>query len=217
MSRSCHSGTPSSTGTYCARTMRASPQIRSLMIGFFLCGIAEEPFWPRPNGSDSSRTSVRCPCRTSSAIASQIVASPASAATHEPMPSRSTTWVATDAGCSPSAAATRPSTRRLDVGVGADGAADLADRDVGPGRPQPVAAAGRAEREVGDAVAEHRRLGVDAVGAPDPQRRPVREPEVAQRGDQPVGLLQHQVGRVDAAAARARCRAGRSEVMPKCT
>lgn len=41
------------------------------MIGFFLCGIAEEPSCPMPNGSASSRTSVRCPCRTSSAIASQ--------------------------------------------------------------------------------------------------------------------------------------------------
>ena len=33
--------------------------MRSLMIGFFLCGMADEPFWPLPNGSDSSRTSVR--------------------------------------------------------------------------------------------------------------------------------------------------------------
>ena len=49
------------------------------MIGFFLCGIAEEPFWPCPNGSHSSRTSVRWPCRTSSAIASQTVAMIASA------------------------------------------------------------------------------------------------------------------------------------------
>ena len=29
-----------------ARTTRASPQICSHVIGFLLCGIAEEPFWP---------------------------------------------------------------------------------------------------------------------------------------------------------------------------
>ena len=46
MSRSCHSGMPSITGTTWARTTRASPQIRSERIGFRLCGIADEPFWP---------------------------------------------------------------------------------------------------------------------------------------------------------------------------
>ena len=39
----------------CARTTRASPQIRSATTGFRLCGIADEPFWPRPNGSCTSR------------------------------------------------------------------------------------------------------------------------------------------------------------------
>ena len=74
MSRSCHSGMPSITGTIAARTTRASPAIRSERMGFFLCGIALEPFWPEPNGSCSSRTSVRWPCRTSSATVSQTVA-----------------------------------------------------------------------------------------------------------------------------------------------
>src|ERR1039457_7061902 len=47
----------------------ASPQTRSERTGFFLWGIADEPFWPVPNGSASSATSVRWPCLTSSAIA----------------------------------------------------------------------------------------------------------------------------------------------------
>ena len=51
----------------CARTTRASPQIRSATIGLRLCGIADEPFWPRPNGSSTSRTSVRARWRISSA------------------------------------------------------------------------------------------------------------------------------------------------------
>ena len=44
ISRSCHSGMPSVTGVTYDRTTRASPQIRSERIGFFLCGIADEPF-----------------------------------------------------------------------------------------------------------------------------------------------------------------------------
>ena len=110
MSRSCHSGMPSMTGTTWARTIRAMPAIRSLAIGFFLCGIALEPFWPLPNGSDNSRTSVRWPCRTSRANASQTVAMIASADTHSLMPSRMTTWVAAGAEVSPSRVATAAST-----------------------------------------------------------------------------------------------------------
>ena len=59
MSRSCQRATFSSAVTACPRTTRASPQIRSATIGFRLCGIADEPFWPRPKGSCTSRTSVR--------------------------------------------------------------------------------------------------------------------------------------------------------------
>jgi hypothetical protein len=110
MSRSCHSGMPSSTGTTCARTTRAMPAIRSLAMGFFLCGIALEPFWPLPNGSDSSRTSVRWPCRTSSANASQTVAMMARAPTHSLIPSRITTWVAGGAAVRPSRSASTCST-----------------------------------------------------------------------------------------------------------
>ena len=110
MSRSCHSGMPSMTGTSWARTMRAMPAMRSEMIGFFLCGMADEPFCPLPNGSCSSRTSVRWPCRTSSAIASQTVAMIDSADTHSVMPSRNTTCDAASAAFMPSASATRRST-----------------------------------------------------------------------------------------------------------
>ena len=46
MSRSCHSGMPSMTGTSWARAILASPQIRSERTGLRLCGIAEEPFCP---------------------------------------------------------------------------------------------------------------------------------------------------------------------------
>src|SRR5881296_2684193 len=59
MSRSCQRGTFSRPTSAFARTTRARPQIRSATFGFRLCGIAEEPFIPLPNGSSTSRTSVR--------------------------------------------------------------------------------------------------------------------------------------------------------------
>ena len=66
MSRSCQSATFSRPTSAAARTTRARPQIRSATIGLRLCGIADEPFWPRPNGSSTSRTSVRARWRISS-------------------------------------------------------------------------------------------------------------------------------------------------------
>ncbi len=51
-----------------SRARRApSPQIRSATIGFRLCGIADDPFCPLPNGSSTSRTSVRARWRISTA------------------------------------------------------------------------------------------------------------------------------------------------------
>ncbi len=79
MSRSCHRAMFSSAATALPRTTRAKPQIRSQVIGLRLCGIAEEPFWPRPNGSSASRTSVRCRWRISRPICSTDPASVASA------------------------------------------------------------------------------------------------------------------------------------------
>ena len=197
MSRSCQSGMPSMTGTIAARTTRASPAIRSDRIGFFLCGIALEPFWPDPNASDSSRTSVRWPCRTSSAIASQTVAMIASADTH------SLIAVAQHhLGGRVGRRAARAPRRRTTSTDGSISeyvptAPEMATTPTAlAGRPQPVAGPGRGEREVGDPVAPHVGLGVHAVGAAHLDRVPVRQPVVAQRGDQPVGLGQQDVGGV---------------------
>ena len=62
-----------------ARTMRASPEIRSQRTGFFLWGIDEEPFCPLVNGSSTSRTSVRWRWRISRANFSRDVATRARA------------------------------------------------------------------------------------------------------------------------------------------
>src|SRR2546427_634945 len=74
MSRSCHRATFSSAAVAWPRSRRASPQIRSASSGLRLWGIALEPFWPSPNGSWASSTSVPCSPRTSSAIFSSEAA-----------------------------------------------------------------------------------------------------------------------------------------------
>ncbi len=197
MSRSCQSGMPSMTGTTCARTTRAMPAMRSLAIGFFLWGIAEEPFWPLPNGSHSSRTSVRWPCRTSSANASQTVAMTASAT--DPLADA----VADDdlrrrrRRGEAELRRDRLLHGRIDVAVRPDRATDLGDGDGVAGPQQPVAAARHREREVGHPVPEGRRLGVDAVRAADLDGVLVLQPEVAHRGHERVALGEQDVGRLD--------------------
>ena len=198
MSRSCQSGMPSITGTNCARTIRASPQIRSRHDRVLLvrhrarspsgpcrtarparaprcAGRAGPPArWPRRPwpGRPAPRPTRRC----------RRAARPASPRRPARGRARGATWRLD---------------RRVDVGVGADRAGDLRT----PRRPRGRARsrsrrAGHAEGEVGDPVAPDVRLGVDAVGAPDPQRRPVLQRVVAQRGDQRVRLGQQQVGRL---------------------
>ena len=56
---------------------RASPLICSDVMGFRLCGIAEEPFCFSEKNSSASRTSVRCRWRISTAILSSVEASTA--------------------------------------------------------------------------------------------------------------------------------------------
>ena len=65
MSRSCHRATSSSPAWALPRSTRARPATCSDLIGLRLWGIALEPFWPAPNGSWTSRTSVRARWRIS--------------------------------------------------------------------------------------------------------------------------------------------------------
>ena len=101
MSRSCQSATFSSPTSAAARTTRARPQMRSATTGLRLCGIADEPFWPLPNGSSTSRTSVRARWRISSANLSSDEATSASAASSSAWRSRWRICVETGAGSRP--------------------------------------------------------------------------------------------------------------------
>ena len=171
MSRSCQSATFSSPTSAFARTTRASPQIRSAVIGFRLCGIADEPFWPRPNGSSTSRTSVRARCRISVAKRSSDEATSASADSTSAWRSRCRICVELGAGSSPSALAGDPLDLGVDRRVLADGAGQLPDakrRRSRASTPLPVAI--ERERPAGELEPERRRLGVNPVRAAHAER-----------------------------------------------
>ncbi len=102
MSRSCQSATFSRPTIAWARTIRASPQMRSATTGLRLCGIADEPFCLRPNGSPTSPTSVRARWRISSANVSSDAAASASAQSSSAWRSRWMTCVEVGAGSRPS-------------------------------------------------------------------------------------------------------------------
>ena len=81
MSRSCHSATSSSAGCTLPRITRDKPEICSQVIGFRLCGMADDPFCFSLKNSSASRTSVLCKWRISVAILSRVQATTASTAT----------------------------------------------------------------------------------------------------------------------------------------
>ena len=139
MSRSCHSGMPSITGTIWRARSRARPQIRSHRIGFFLCGIAHEPFWPGaerlgqlahlgalavPDLERDRLADRRQHRQRGHPLADAVADHDLGGDVGRPQPERGGD-VLLD--------------RRVDVGVGADRAGDLGDADRLAGPPQPVA------------------------------------------------------------------------------
>ena len=72
ISRSCHSAMFSRLTIRLDLNILARPQILSQSIGFLLCGIAEEPFWPFAKGSSISFMSVFWSPLTSRAIFSRV-------------------------------------------------------------------------------------------------------------------------------------------------
>ena len=109
MSRSCHSATFSSAAWALPRSTRARPATCSDLIGLRLWGIELEPFWPAPNGSRTSPTSVRARWRSSVAKRSSPAPASAIACSSSAWRSRATTWVETGSRSSPSRASTRAS------------------------------------------------------------------------------------------------------------
>ena len=79
-------------------------------MGFFLWGMADEPFCPLPKASAASPTSLRCRWRISTASRSIAPAMTPSTAKYIAWRSRGMTWVETGSGASPICAATCAST-----------------------------------------------------------------------------------------------------------
>ena len=152
------------------RSTRARPLICSLVMGFFLCGIAEEPFCFSLKYSWASRTSVRCRCRTSTAILSSVLPIIASVAIYAACRSRWMTCVATGAGFKPKPRADALFVLRLQMAEGSHRARKLAHAHVFGGGIK----AGQVALHLGVPVQqlepEGRRLGVDAVRAADGRR-----------------------------------------------
>ena len=181
MSRSCQSAMFSNAAIALARSSRASPTICSHPIGLRLCGIADEPFCPLPNGSSTSPISVFCSPRISSANFSSDARGDgerrhqlgvAVALDHLRRHRR---------GLEAEPLADARLDRRIEVRERPDGAGNLADRDDVAGAQHAIEVAlqlGVPERQL---QAEGHRLGVHAVRAPDHRRPPMLVGALAHR------------------------------------
>ena len=170
MSRSCQSATFSSPTSALARTTRASPQIRSATTGFFLCGIADEPFCPWPKrlldlgdlGPGEVPDLERELLERSRADGQRGQQLSVPVALDDLRRGRRRLEPELLAG------------QALHLGVGrrvrADGARELADADPLERAAEPLSGAVELEGPDGELEAEGRRLGVHAVRAADHQR-----------------------------------------------
>ena len=135
-----------------------------------LWGIAEEPFWPAPNGSSTSRTSVRARCRISSAKRSSDDASTASAERSSAWRSRWRICVELGAGSSPSASHAIRSTSGVVVAYVPTAPESLPTRIPASACSSRSAVALELECPAQELEPEGRRLGVHAVGTADGDR-----------------------------------------------
>ena len=129
--------------------------------------MAELPFWPRAKYSSASRTSVRCRCRTSSAIFSHSAVARASAEMNDGVAVALDHLGGHRRGLQAEPLADALLDFRADVGEGAHRAGDLADPQVLGGGAQARQVAPGLLIPDGQLEPEGDGLGVDAVGAAD--------------------------------------------------
>ena len=185
------------------RTSRARPVRFSESTGFRLCGIADEPFWPGEKNSSASRTSLRCRWRISVASRSTDEATTPSVAKIHGVAVARDHLRRDRLGAEAQRAGDVFLDARIDVGEGADRARDRGGRDFLAGGMEPPAGAGEFGVGVGELQAEGRRLGVDAVAAPDGRGQLVLLGAAAKRGQQRVDVGQQDVGGADELHAEA--------------
>ena len=201
MSRSCHSATFSSEARAFVRTRRARPATCSQPTGFLLWGMAEEPFWPEPKGSSTSRTSVFWRARISVANFSRLAAIEGEGGHHLGVPVALEDLRRDGRGQHPEPCADRLLDLRGQVREGAHRARQLAERDVGPRPVEPRELPLQLRVPQRHLQAEGHGLGVDAVGAADHRRVLVaqgpllhRLHEVEEVGADEVAGVAHQDG-----------------------
>ena len=153
-----------------ARISRARPTICSQPIGLRLCGMADEPFCPLPNGSSTSPISVFCRPRISSANFSSDAAVIASARQQLRVPIALNHLRRNRRRHRGRAAGRLGFDRRIEMREGADGAGDLADAHRLAGAAHAFDVAPQLRVPQRQLEAERHRLGVDAVRAPDHRR-----------------------------------------------
>src|SRR6187551_2629830 len=160
MSRSCQSATFSRPTSACALRTRARPQMRSATIGFRLWGIAEDPFWPRPKGSSTSRTSVRARWRISVAKRSS----------DEPRSARAPSNSACRCRIEPELLARNALDLGVDGCILAHSARELADAEPFERSLDARPFAVQRERPADQLQPERRRLGIHAVRSTHAER-----------------------------------------------
>ena len=171
MSRSCQRATFSSPTSAAPRTTRASPQIRSETIGFRLCGIADEPFWPRAERLlDLAHLRPREVADLEREAFERRRPASASAAQQLRVPVALEDLRRGRRRLEPEPLAGDPLDLRVGRRVRADGAGELADAQSLERALDAGAVAVELERPAGQLQAERRRLGVHAVRAPDRER-----------------------------------------------
>ena len=166
----------------------------SVRMGFFLCGIEEEPFWPSEKDSRASPTSVRCKCRISVASRSTELATTPSVAKNAACRSRGTICVDTGSGSSPRALRDVGLDPGVDIGERAHRSRELARRHFAPRRLQPFPVALELGVETRELEAEGGRFGMDAVTATDAHRVLVLAGPALEDREQSVDVGDENVG-----------------------
>ena len=184
MSRSCHRATFSTAVVALPRSTRARPVMRSVAIGLRLWGIALEPFCARAEGLGRLQDLRALQVADLGGQALEPRAGQRDRLEHLGVAVARDDLRRDVLGLQPQPRQHARLEVRARRRVRPDRAADRPGRGLREGALEPLEVAVRLEGEAGELDAERRRLGVDAVRAPDADRVDVRAACAASAADQ---------------------------------